>query len=121
LGDQRSAAATRQAAGRLVAAHGTPVGGLGAFGLSHTFPEPAILAAADLSSIDVNRDRATTIRKLAAAVAGKSITLDRAAGYLGLSRSLSTIAGTNSEIVLNVALRLGERLVPARTPADVSA
>ena len=68
LGQQVSVRGARTLAGRLVAAFGRPLPRGGADGLTHAFPAPAILAAADLSRIGVPRARAAAIRTLALAV-----------------------------------------------------
>src|SRR3954468_2770858 len=50
IGQQVSVAGASTIAGRLVQRLGTPVPGLAAFGLSHTFPSPETLAATDSES-----------------------------------------------------------------------
>jgi AraC family transcriptional regulator of adaptative response / DNA-3-methyladenine glycosylase II len=68
LGQQVTVAGASTLAGRLVAAHGAPLpADLSQPGLTHLFPEPARLAATDLSSIGLPRVRARTLSSLAAA------------------------------------------------------
>jgi AraC family transcriptional regulator of adaptative response / DNA-3-methyladenine glycosylase II len=70
LGQQITVTAAIGLAGKLVARHGEPV--LEAerlAGLTHVFPQPARMAAADLSTLGMPRTRATTLSSLAAAVA----------------------------------------------------
>ncbi|MEV5649838.1 hypothetical protein AB0L57_16465 [Nocardia sp. NPDC052254] len=42
--------------------HGTPIAGLGQFGLTHVFPTPAALAAADFRDLPVDAACARAIR-----------------------------------------------------------
>jgi AraC family transcriptional regulator of adaptative response / DNA-3-methyladenine glycosylase II len=82
LGQQVSVAAASTLAGRLVAMYGRPVARPEP-GLTHTFPAPATLAAADLAPIGLPRARAEAIRGLAAAVASGALVLDGATALLG--------------------------------------
>ncbi len=68
LGQQVSVRGARTLAGRLVEAFGRPLPARGADGLTHLFPSPGVLAAADLSGIGVPGARANAIRSLALAV-----------------------------------------------------
>jgi AraC family transcriptional regulator of adaptative response / DNA-3-methyladenine glycosylase II len=61
--------ATPEILGRIVARHGTPVAGLARFELSHLFPAPAILAAANLSGAGIDASGAQAIRDHAEACA----------------------------------------------------
>jgi 3-methyladenine DNA glycosylase/8-oxoguanine DNA glycosylase len=67
LGQQVSVKGATTLAGRLVRAFGEPVDG--GDGLTHLFPTPDTLAAADYSSIGLPAARAEAIRQLASAVA----------------------------------------------------
>ena len=95
-------------AGRLVARAGTPVPGLAALGLSHTFPSPETLAAADLTGLGLTRSREDAIRALATAVASGTVRLDRSAGLDRLLESLIALPGVGSWTAHYIALRLGE-------------
>jgi AraC family transcriptional regulator, regulatory protein of adaptative response / DNA-3-methyladenine glycosylase II len=113
LGNGRDEATARDSAGRLVAMYGTPVPGLRALGLSHTFPAPSALAGTDLASLGIGRQRASTIGALARSVADGSVDLDRTAGYRTLARSLSVVDGFTAEMTRQVASRLGVPEAPA--------
>lgn len=66
LGQQVSVAAATRLAGRLVAALGTPVAGMG--DLTHVFPDPEAVADADIARIlNMPRARGAAIQALAAA------------------------------------------------------
>ena len=68
LGQQVSVAAAIGLAGKLVAAFGTPLAAP-ADGLTHVFPEPALLVEADIAlALNMPRARGAAIRALAAAV-----------------------------------------------------
>jgi AraC family transcriptional regulator, regulatory protein of adaptative response / DNA-3-methyladenine glycosylase II len=66
LGQQITVAAAARLAGRLVAAHGERLRTADE-NLTHVFPEPASLAAADLSSLGMPRSRAAALSAVAAA------------------------------------------------------
>ncbi len=66
LGQQITVAAAMRLAGRLVAAYGEPLATPGPH-LTHVFPTPAALAAADLTALGLPRSRATTLNRVAAA------------------------------------------------------
>jgi AraC family transcriptional regulator, regulatory protein of adaptative response / DNA-3-methyladenine glycosylase II len=83
LGQQITVAAAVGLAGKLVARYGLPLaGGLETEGLTHVFPRPEHLVAADLTALGMPRMRAATLASLAAAVvadpqvlgAGRSLT-----------------------------------------------
>lgn len=68
LGQQVSVAAATRLAGKLVAAFGTPLGEAAAPGLTHVFPEPGHLVAADVAgALNMPRARGAAINALAAA------------------------------------------------------
>lgn len=71
LGQQVSVSAARTLAGQLVMRFGAPITAdrSGFEGLTHVFPLPAALAAADLTSIGVPKRRSAALAALAAAVA----------------------------------------------------
>ncbi|MFV2196070.1 AlkA N-terminal domain-containing protein [Nocardiopsis sp. LOL_012] len=78
LGQQVSVAAARTLAGRLVRDHGAPLPeGLAAVGsgLTHTFPAPETLAAADPARLSVPLARGQTLTALAASIAKEEIDL----------------------------------------------
>lgn len=69
LGQQVSVAAARTLAARIVERHGERLATLLAPGLTHVFPSPQTIAAADLAGIGLPAKRADALRALAAAVA----------------------------------------------------
>jgi AraC family transcriptional regulator of adaptative response / DNA-3-methyladenine glycosylase II len=76
LGQQISVERARQLAGRIVERFGRSVDG--GPGLTHLFPTPAALAAADVRAIGMPASRASAIRGLAAAVAEGRLDWSRA-------------------------------------------
>ncbi len=109
LGQQVSVAGATTLSGRLVEHWGTPVPGLGELGLAATFPAPAELAVADLSSIGVPQARARAIIAFASAVAADDVRLDGSVGLGPLTASLQTLPGIGPWTAQYLALRLGER------------
>jgi AraC family transcriptional regulator of adaptative response / DNA-3-methyladenine glycosylase II len=108
LGQQITITAASTIAGRLVERLGTPVQGLRALGLTHTFPSPTTLAAADLDGLGLPRARQGTIRSFAHAVAEDEIRLDGSVGVDELVASLTAIDGLGPWTANTLALRLGE-------------
>ena len=105
LGQQISVRGARTLAGRLVAAFGRPLPGGGADGLTHMFPSPAVLAAADLSGIGVPGTRANAIRTLALAVHTKKVELVAPRGLDDLEQRLCALPGIGPWTAQVVALR----------------
>jgi AraC family transcriptional regulator of adaptative response / DNA-3-methyladenine glycosylase II len=108
LGQQVSVRGATTLAGRLVSRAGTPVPGLAAMGLTHTFPGPETLASADLSDLGLTRGRQEAIRSLAAAVAAGQVRLDRSMGLEDLVAALVALPGLGPWTAHYIALRLGE-------------
>ncbi|MCM3878166.1 MAG: helix-turn-helix domain-containing protein [Thermoanaerobaculia bacterium] len=135
LGQQVSVRGARTLAGRLVAGFGRTLPGGGADGLTHLFPAPAALAAADLSGIGVPAARAAAIRTLAAAVNKGRLELTAERGLEDFETRLCALPGIGPWTAQYVALRafgepdafpagdLGLRraLEAARVPADAAA
>jgi AraC family transcriptional regulator, regulatory protein of adaptative response / DNA-3-methyladenine glycosylase II len=67
LGQQITVGAATRLAGRLAAAFGETLDGSGTDGLTHLFPTPERLVAADVASLGMPRSRGATINGLAAA------------------------------------------------------
>jgi AraC family transcriptional regulator, regulatory protein of adaptative response / DNA-3-methyladenine glycosylase II len=109
VGQQVTVAAANTIAGRLVEQVGTVVPGLRPLGLSHTFPPPDTLAAADLTGLGLTRARTDAIRSFARAVAEDAIRLDRSISLDGLIASITAIDGLGPWTANYLALRLGER------------
>jgi AraC family transcriptional regulator of adaptative response / DNA-3-methyladenine glycosylase II len=102
LGQQVSVAAGRTFAARLVERAGTPITG-GRDGLTHLFPSPAALAAADLAGIGLTRAREAALRSLALAVSAGAV--DFAAPPEAVARSLMAVPGLGAWTAQYVALR----------------
>jgi AraC family transcriptional regulator, regulatory protein of adaptative response / DNA-3-methyladenine glycosylase II len=108
LGQQIPIAAASTIAGRLVERLGTPVEGLRALGLTHTFPSATTLADADLDGLGLSGARQETIRAFATAVAEDAVRLDGSVGLDELVGSLTEIEGLGPWTANTLALRLGE-------------
>jgi AraC family transcriptional regulator of adaptative response / DNA-3-methyladenine glycosylase II len=135
IGQQLTVAAANTVTGRLVERLGTPVTGLQPLGLTHTFPSPDRLAAADLGGLGLTRVSQGAIRGFSHAVAEDAVRLDRSVGLERLLTSLRGLEGVGQRAAHDVALRLGEpdawpvhdhdlqRLLPAgvRHPATADA
>ncbi|WP_320672487.1 AlkA N-terminal domain-containing protein [Patulibacter defluvii] len=77
VGQQVSVAGARTIVGRLVAAHGRPVGDLAGEGeASWTFPAPEVVAELPDEALPMPRARARAVRALAAAVAAGDLDLE---------------------------------------------
>jgi AraC family transcriptional regulator of adaptative response / DNA-3-methyladenine glycosylase II len=94
--------------GRLVELHGRRVPGLDQLGLTHTFPRPAVVAAADLTRVGLSAAKAAAVRAFAAATAAGTLQLDRGTGLERLVASIDAIPGVGTSTAHYVALRLGE-------------
>jgi AraC family transcriptional regulator of adaptative response / DNA-3-methyladenine glycosylase II len=109
MGQQVTVRGATTITGRLVRAFGVPVGYMGD-GLSHLFPRPEALAAADLSRIGLPRARAATIRALARVVRRGALVLDGARAPGDVVGRLVGIPGIGEWTAQYVALRaLGAR------------
>lgn len=115
LGQQVTVKGATTLAGRLVQAFGTPIEP-GHDGLSHVFPQPDVLADADLTAIGLPRARAATIRALAAAVRSGELSLDASLGLDDAVSRLCALPGIGAWTAHYIAMRaLGE---PDAFPAD---
>lgn len=76
IGQQVSVTGARTVTGRIVAAHGTPVE-TGVPGLTHLFPRPGVVAGLDPESLPMPRARGRALVRLAAALDGGEVALDR--------------------------------------------
>ncbi len=101
-----SVAAARTLAARVVARAGVPIAG-GNDGLTHLFPSPAALAAANLDGLGITGTRVEALHALAAAVVAN--TLDFSAGVEEVATALAALPGFGEWTAQYVALRaLGE-------------
>jgi AraC family transcriptional regulator of adaptative response / DNA-3-methyladenine glycosylase II len=101
LGQQVSVAAATTLSGRLVALAGIPLA-TPSGGLSHVFPPPANLAAADLGGLGVPGRRAETVRLLSRAVAEGELRLE---GDPAAAAALLALPGIGPWTVSYVAMR----------------
>lgn len=108
IGQQVSVAGATTIAGRLVARLGTPVPGLAAIGLTHSFPSPETLATGDLSDLGLTGARQAAIAAFARGVVDGAIRLDRSAGLDDLVAAITAIDGLGPWTAHYIALRLGE-------------
>ncbi|MFD4841287.1 AlkA N-terminal domain-containing protein [Achromobacter sp. NPDC058515] len=104
LGQQITVVAAIRLAGKLVAAHGAPMvrpeGGL-----THVFPLPETVAAAELASLGMPRSRAATLSAVAAAAVADRHLFDAAGGLEEAVRRLRTIRGVGEWTAQYIALR----------------
>jgi AraC family transcriptional regulator of adaptative response / DNA-3-methyladenine glycosylase II len=107
VGQQVTVAGANTLAARIVESFGTPVAGLAALGLTHTFPSAAVLADADLASIGLVPARAAAVRAFARAVANDA-RLDGSIALDDLVASLTALDGIGPWTAQYLALRLGE-------------
>ena len=113
LEQRAGVAGARTLAARLVGRAGRPIA-TGTDGLTHLFPGPEALAAADLSGLGIADACAVTLRALARAAVGRSLDLTRSPEEL--RRALAALPGFGSWCAEYVALRaLGQ---PDAFPAD---
>jgi AraC family transcriptional regulator of adaptative response / DNA-3-methyladenine glycosylase II len=104
LGQQVSVRAATTLAGRLAQRFGRAVDVSGP-GLTHLFPDPHALASADLGAIGLTKSRAETIRGLARAVVGGTLTLDTSRGLEDGVERLAALPGIGEWTAQYVALR----------------
>jgi len=104
LGQQVSVAGARTLTGRLVARYGTrlavPIGTV-----THLFPSPEQLAAADPADLPLPRRRARTLTALAAALARGSVTVDDGADRAAAREALLALPGVGAWTADYVAMR----------------
>src|SRR5205823_1425632 len=104
LGQQISVAAAVRLGERLVAAHGArlrdPDGGL-----THVFPRPEILAAANLTSLGMPRSRAAALSAVAAAAVADAHLFDATCELDEAVRRLRSIRGVGEWTAQYIALR----------------
>ena len=108
VGQQVSVEAATTIVGRIVERAGTPIETpYGA--LTRLFPDPAAVAAADLSNIGMPGRRTSTVTRFAAGLADGTIKLEITGTYEDTVRSLCTIPGIGPWTAEYIALRaLGE-------------
>jgi len=109
VGQQVSVAGATTVTGRIVTRHGTPVPGLEAFGLTHTFPPAERLAGADLDGLGLTGARIAAIRAFAGAIAADELRLDGSATLDELVATICAVPGLGPWTAHYLAIRIGER------------
>lgn len=104
LGQQITVAAAIRLAGKLVAAHGKPLT-QPVDALTHVFPEPEVVAAAELASLGMPRSRAATLSAVAAAAVADPHLFDAAVDLEEAVRRLRAIRGVGEWTAQYIALR----------------
>ncbi|HAP25049.1 MAG TPA: 3-methyladenine DNA glycosylase 2, partial [Achromobacter sp.] len=104
LGQQITVAAAIRLAGKLVAAHGMPLAQPDG-ALTHVFPEPEVVATAELASLGMPRSRAATLSAVAAAAVADPHLFDAAVDLEDAVRRLRTIRGVGEWTAQYIALR----------------
>jgi AraC family transcriptional regulator of adaptative response / DNA-3-methyladenine glycosylase II len=108
IGQQVTVAGAGTIIARVVARHGIQVPGLGAFGLTHTFPTAEVLADADLDGSGLTGARIAAIHNFSRAVAEGDLRLDRSRPLDEQVAALVAVPGLGPWIANYVALRMGE-------------
>ncbi|WP_205474279.1 AlkA N-terminal domain-containing protein [Nocardioides sp. SYSU D00038] len=104
IGQQVSVAGARTVAGRLVAAHGTPVK-TSVPGLTHLFPDAATLAEVDPATLPMPRSRGRALVALAGALADGTVALDRGPEREAVRAALVALPGIGPWTADYVAMR----------------
>jgi AraC family transcriptional regulator of adaptative response / DNA-3-methyladenine glycosylase II len=104
LGQQITVVAAIRLAGKLVAAHGAPMTRPEGT-LTHVFPEPAVVAGAELASLGMPRSRAATLSAVGAAAVADKHLFDAAAGLEEAVARLRQIRGVGEWTAQYIALR----------------
>ncbi|WP_028933118.1 DNA-3-methyladenine glycosylase 2 family protein [Pseudonocardia spinosispora] len=104
LGQQVSTSAARTLAARLVVAHGEPVDDPDG-GLTHLFPDPAMLASLDPEQLAMPRSRRRTLISLVEALAGGEIDLSVGSDWRQARAALATLPGFGPWTIESIAMR----------------
>ncbi len=108
VGQQVSVAGASTVTARIVERVGRPVPGLEPLGLTHTFPDPATLATADLDGIGMPGARAAAVKAFAAAIDKGEVPLDGRLPLNELIAAICAVPGLGPWTAGVIALRLGE-------------
>lgn len=108
VGQQVSVAGASTVTARIVARIGTPLAAPQP-GLTHTFPAPAALAAADLTGIGMPGARVEAIQTFAAAVDRGEVPLDGSLGLDELVEAVCALRGLGPWTASYLALRMGQQ------------
>jgi 3-methyladenine DNA glycosylase/8-oxoguanine DNA glycosylase len=106
LGQQVSVQAASTLSGRIAKRFGTPVPGLGEFGLGCLFPSAERLADANLAEVGIPTARAASIRAFARAVADGQLNLYDASGLPTLVERLQELPGIGPWTADMLAMRV---------------
>ncbi len=104
LGQQVSVAAGRTTAGNLARALGEPLG-IAGHGLTHIFPTPHAIAAADISTLPGPLARRRTLQGLARALAAEEIAIDPGSDRDEVRAQLAAIPGIGEWTIEYIAMR----------------
>jgi AraC family transcriptional regulator of adaptative response / DNA-3-methyladenine glycosylase II len=107
----------RRQLGVMVERFGPRVPGL-THGLTHLFPSAEVLAAGDLTDLDLPPATIKNLAALAAGVASGQIALDHGVRRTDLVASLTAVTGIKLATAHQIALRLGHRESAGGAPAD---
>jgi AraC family transcriptional regulator, regulatory protein of adaptative response / DNA-3-methyladenine glycosylase II len=105
LGQQVSLAAGRTLAARLVAACGAPLRVADGDALTHAFPAPEAIAAADLGAVGMPRARQRTLRELCARLSAGDLVLAAGADAAEVRERLLAVPGIGPWTADYIALR----------------
>jgi AraC family transcriptional regulator of adaptative response / DNA-3-methyladenine glycosylase II len=105
LGQQITVAGARALAGKLVAAHGTPLGVTTDPGLTTLFPRPEAMAGADVASIGMPAARARSLSSLGAAAANDPRLFELGGGLEASLARLTALPGIGEWTAQYIALR----------------
>ncbi len=104
IGQQISVAAARTIIGRLVVRCGTPLAEP-AGGITHVFPPPATVAAAELSSLGLPGARVAALRAFAAAIADGTLAFDGLSDLDTIVTQLTSLPGIGPWTAHYIAMR----------------
>jgi AraC family transcriptional regulator of adaptative response / DNA-3-methyladenine glycosylase II len=104
LGQQITVAGAKRLAGRVVAAHGEALAAPDG-DITHVFPRPDTLAAADLAMLGMPRSRAAALSAVAAAAVADPHLFDATSGLEDAVRRLRAIRGIGEWTAQYIALR----------------
>ncbi len=105
LGQQVSVAAATTLAGRLVQSFGKPLESSGIPGLTHVFPTPEALAAADVATIGLPAARGEAVRRLASALSTGELCLEGVGDLDASLDALRALPGIGEWTAQYVAMR----------------
>jgi AraC family transcriptional regulator of adaptative response / DNA-3-methyladenine glycosylase II len=107
FGQQITVPAATKLLGRLVLAHGAPLAGAtkDSEGLSHLFPTPNHIAAADIAALGMPKARAMAVTSLARAIAADPVIFSRSASLEQTIEKLRMLPGIGEWTAQYIAMR----------------